>query len=57
MGISKFKRSWLCQRKSHQTKIGGSTEPPIFFYFLDKSLEISRFLDMTNGLVLPFFKV
>ena len=26
-----------------QTKIGGSIEPPIFFYFLAKSLEISRF--------------
>ncbi len=26
-----------------QTKIGGSTEPPIFFYFLANSCEISRF--------------
>ena len=39
-----------------QTKIGGSTEPPIFFYFLANSCEISRFHDMTNGLVLPCFK-
>ena len=39
-----------------QTKIGGSIEPPIFFYFLAKSLEISRFLDIHNGLVLPYFE-
>ena len=39
-----------------QTKIGGSTEPPIFFYFLAKSLEISRFRDKYNGLVLPCFE-
>ena len=39
-----------------QTKIGGSVEPPIFFYFLAKSLEISRFLDIHNGLVLPYFE-
>ena len=39
-----------------QTKIGGSTEPPIFFYFLAKSLEISRFRDIFNGLVLPCFR-
>ena len=39
-----------------QTKIGGSTEPPIFFYFLAKSLEISRFRDIHNGLVLPCFE-
>ena len=36
-----------------QTKIGGSIEPPIFFYFLAKSLEISRFRNITNGLVIP----
>ena len=36
-----------------QTRIGGSTEPPIFFYFLAKSLEISRFRNITNGLVIP----
>ena len=41
---------------STQTKIGGSTEPPIFFYFLTKSLEISRFRDKHNGLVLPCFR-
>ena len=39
-----------------QTKIGGSTEPPIFFYFLAKSLEISRFRNIINGLVLPHFR-
>ena len=39
-----------------QTKIGGSTEPPIFFYFLAKSLEISRFRNIINGLVLPCFE-
>ena len=42
--------------ESHQTKIGGSIEPPIFFYFLAKSLEISRFRDIYNGLVLPSFQ-
>ncbi len=39
-----------------QTKIGGSTEPPIFFYFLAKSLEISHFRNKHNGLVLPCFE-
>ena len=39
-----------------QTKIGGSTEPPIFFYYLAKSLEISRFRNKHNGLVLPCFE-
>ena len=39
-----------------QTKIGGSTEPPIFFYFLAKSLEILRFRNIINGLVLPHFR-
>ena len=39
-----------------QTKIGGSIEPPIFFYFLANSLEISRFRNKHNGLVLPCFK-
>ena len=39
-----------------QTKIGGSIEPPIFFYFLAKSLEILRFPDIYNGLVLPCFE-
>ena len=38
-----------------QTKIGGSTEPPIFFYFLANPRKISRFLDKHNGLVLPYF--
>ena len=51
MGISKFKRRWLCHRKSHQTKIGGSNEPPIFFYFLSISFEISRFRNIKNGLM------
>ena len=36
-----------------QTKIGGSTEPPIFFYFLAKSLEISRFCDIDYRHILP----
>ena len=39
-----------------QTKIGGSIEPPIFFCFLAKSLEISRFRNKHNGLVLPYFE-
>ena len=39
-----------------QTKIGGSIEPPIFFYFLAKSLEISCFRNKHNGLVLPCFE-
>ena len=39
-----------------QTKIGGSIEPPIFFYFLAKSLEISRFRNKHNGIVLPYFE-
>jgi len=37
-----------------QTKIGGSFEPPIFFYFLAKSLEISRFRDNNYRHILPF---
>ena len=37
-----------------QTKIGGSTEPPIFFYFLANSLEISRFCDIDYRNILPF---
>ncbi len=37
-----------------QTKIGGSTEPLIFFYFLAKSLEISRFRDNDYRHILPF---
>ena len=53
---SKFKRRWRRQRKSHQTKIGGSTGPPIFFCFLVNPREISRFCDIHNGLVLPFFR-
>jgi len=48
-----FKRSSLVT----QTKIGGSTEPPIFFYFLANPREISRFRDIYNGLVLPCFEV
>ena len=39
-----------------QTKIGGSTEPPIFFYFLANPREISCFRDNHNGLVLPCFE-
>ena len=39
-----------------QTKIGGSIEPPIFFYFLAKPLEISRFRNIKNGIVLPCFR-
>ena len=39
-----------------QTKIGGSIEPPIFFYFLANSREISRFRNKQNGLVLPCFE-
>ena len=38
------------------TKIGGSTEPPIFFYFLANPREISRFRDIHNGLVFPCFE-
>ena len=41
---------------STQTKIGGSNKPPIFFYFLAKSLEISHFRNKHNGLVLPCFE-
>ena len=37
-----------------QTKIGGSTEPPIFFYFLAKPREISRFCDIDYRHILPF---
>ena len=36
-----------------QTKIGGSTEPPIFFCFLANPREISHFRNKYNGLVLP----
>ena len=39
-----------------QTKIGGSIEPPIFFYFLANTREISRFRNIKNGPVLPFFR-
>ena len=39
-----------------QTKIGGSVEPPIFFYFLANTREISRFRNIKNGLVLPCFE-
>ena len=39
-----------------QTKIGGSTEPPIFFYFLANPREISRFRNKYNRLVLPCFE-
>ena len=39
-----------------QTKLGGSIEPPIFFYFLAIPREISRFRNIKNGLVLPFFR-
>ena len=36
-----------------QTKIGGSTEPPIFFYFLVNPREISRFRDNDYRHILP----
>ena len=39
-----------------QTSSEVHNEPPIFFYFLAKSLEISRFRDKHNGLVLPYFE-
>ena len=39
-----------------QTKIGGSFESPIFFYFLANPREISRFRNKHNGLVLPCFE-
>ena len=39
-----------------QTKIGGSIEPPIFFYFLANPREISHFRNKHNGLVLPYFE-
>ena len=39
-----------------QTSSEVHNEPPIFFYFLAKSLEISRFRDIINGLVLPCFR-
>ena len=39
-----------------EIKIGGSTEPPIFFYFLANTREISRFRNKHNGLVLPCFE-
>ena len=35
---------------NNPTKLGGSTEPPIFFYFLANPREISRFRDIHNGL-------
>ena len=50
-----FERRWKRQRKSHQTKIGGSFEPPIFFYFLANPREASRFHNIINGLALPCF--
>ena len=36
-----------------QTKIGGSIEPPIFFYFLANPREISRFRDNDYRHILP----
>ena len=36
-----------------QTKIGGSAEPPIFFYFLANPREISRFRDIDYRHILP----
>ena len=36
-----------------QTKIGGSTEPPIFFYFLANPRKISRFRDNDYRHILP----
>jgi len=39
-----------------QRKIGGSIEPPIFFYFLANPREISRFRNKHNGLLLPCFE-
>ena len=41
---------------STQTKIGGSVEPPIFFYFLANPREFSIFHNIINGLVLPCFE-
>ena len=39
-----------------QTSSEVHNEPPNFFYFLAKPRETSRFRDIHNGLVLPFFK-
>ena len=39
-----------------QTKTRVHNEPSFFFYFLAKSLEISRFRDKHNGLILPCFE-
>ena len=39
-----------------QTKTRVHNEPSFFFYFLSISLEISRFHDNHNGLVLPCFE-
>ena len=39
-----------------QTKTRVHNEPSFFFYFLAKSLEISRFRTIINGLVLPCFE-
>ena len=39
-----------------QTKTRVHNEPSFFFYFLAKSLEISRFRNIINGLVLPYFE-
>ena len=36
-----------------QTKIGGSIEPPIFFYFLAKPLKISCFRDNDYRHIFP----
>ena len=39
-----------------QTSSEVHNEPSFFFYFIAKSLEISRFRDKYNGLVLPYFQ-
>ena len=39
-----------------QTKTRVHNEPSFFFYFLAKSLEISRFRNIKNRLVLPFLE-
>ena len=36
-----------------QTKTRVHNKPSFFFYFIAKSLEISRFRNIINGLVLP----
>ena len=40
-------------KSCHSDQFGGSIEPPIFFYFLAKSLEILRFRDNDHRHILP----